>query len=244
MCRHLAYAGVEVRLAEVLTDPPHSLVRQSWAPRAQRHGVVNADGFGVGWYAPDDPVPARHRGAGPIWADPTLPDLARVIRTRAVLAAVRSATPGMAQGPQAAAPFADGAWLFSHNGVIGGWPESVADLAGQLPAAELARLDAASDSALLWALVRDRLRRGEPATTALGDVVTAIAKRADSRLTVLMTDGQRIVGSVLGEPMVTRELHGAVVVASEPWDDDPGWRPLADGSLLTAAPGAVVSTTL
>ncbi len=244
MCRHLAYAGTPVRLAEVLTEPPHSLVRQSWAPRAQRHGVVNADGFGVGWYAPDDPLPARHRGAGPIWADPTLPDLARVIRTRAVLAAVRSATPGTAQGAQAAAPFADGSWLFSHNGVIPGWPESVADLAGALPAADLARLDAASDSALLWALVRHRLRHGEPAATALARVVSAVAERAPARLTVLMVDGQRIVGCVLGEPMVARELDGGVTVASEPWDDDPDWRPLPDSSLLTAAPGGVITTTL
>lgn len=244
MCRHLAYAGVPVRLAQVLTEPPHGLVRQSWAPRAQRHGVVNADGFGVGWYAEGDPVPARHRGAGPIWADPTLPDLARVIRTRAVLAAVRSATPGMAQGTAAAAPFADGAWLFSHNGAIPGWPESVADLAESLDAADLARLDAATDSALLWALVRAQLRRGVPAAAALAEVVPAVAARAPGRLTVLLTDGQQIFGCVLGEPMVARELDGGVAVASEPWDDDPGWRELPDGSLLTAAPGHVTTDAL
>ncbi|PLW72317.1 class II glutamine amidotransferase, partial [Streptomyces sp. DJ] len=51
MCRHLAYLGPAVALREVVTDPPHSLLRQSWAPRRQRHGTVNADGFGVGWYA-------------------------------------------------------------------------------------------------------------------------------------------------------------------------------------------------
>ena len=77
MCRHLAYVGSPIRLGTLLTDPPFGLVRQSWAPRRQQHGVVNADGFGVGWY-PDDPAagtpepargPARHRGAGPVWDD-------------------------------------------------------------------------------------------------------------------------------------------------------------------------------
>jgi glutamine amidotransferase len=47
----------------VLTDPPHGLQAQAWAPRRQRHGVVNADGFGVGWDADGDPVPARYRRA-------------------------------------------------------------------------------------------------------------------------------------------------------------------------------------
>ena len=52
MCRHLAYLGPPASLRSVLIDPPHGLYRQAWAPRRQRHGTVNADGFGVGWYAP------------------------------------------------------------------------------------------------------------------------------------------------------------------------------------------------
>lgn len=51
MCRHLAFLGGEERLGALLVTPEHSLYRQSWAPRRQRHGTVNADGFGVGWYA-------------------------------------------------------------------------------------------------------------------------------------------------------------------------------------------------
>ena len=120
MCRHLAYLGPPATLRSVLIDPPHGLYRQSWAPRRQRHGTMNADGFGIGWYADGDPVPARYRRGIPIWGDPSLPDLARVTRSAAVLAAVRDATPGMAAGEQAAAPFASDQWLFSHNGGAGG----------------------------------------------------------------------------------------------------------------------------
>src|SRR5271170_4210623 len=108
MCRHLAYLGPPSTLAALIQDPPSGLARQAWAPQRQRHGSMNADGFGVGWYADGDPVPARYRQAGPMWADPCFPDLARVIRTRAMLAAVRSATDGTAQGAAAAAPFAAG----------------------------------------------------------------------------------------------------------------------------------------
>ena len=37
MCRHLAYLGAAVTLRSVLTDPPHGLQAQAWAPRRQRH---------------------------------------------------------------------------------------------------------------------------------------------------------------------------------------------------------------
>ena len=83
--------------ASCCSSPPHSLLRQSWAPRDMRGGgTVNADGFGVGWYAEGDPapgaVPARPGRSGPTRRSPTL---ARVVRTGAVLAAVRYATVGM-----------------------------------------------------------------------------------------------------------------------------------------------------
>jgi hypothetical protein len=129
MCRHLAYAGPPASLRSLLIDPPHSLYRQAWAPRLQRHGTVNADGFGVGWYADGDPVPARYRRSAPIWGDLSLPDIARVTRSGAVLAAVRSATQGTALGEAAAAPFGAGPWLFSHNGLLDGWPGAAAAIA-------------------------------------------------------------------------------------------------------------------
>ena len=99
MCRHLAYLGPPATITSLIFAPPAGLARQAWAPRRQRNGTVNADGFGIGRYADGDPVPARYRQAGPIWADPSLADLARVTRTRALLAAVRSATPGTDRGP-------------------------------------------------------------------------------------------------------------------------------------------------
>ena len=160
MCRHLAYVGMPATLRTLLIDPPHGLYRQAWAPRRQRFGTVNADGFGVGWYAPDDPAPARYRRPAPIWGDESFADIARVTRTGALLAAVRCATEGTDLGTAAVAPFASGSWLFSHNGKVEGWPDSVAELAATLPARALLGLEARVDSALLWALVRHRLELG------------------------------------------------------------------------------------
>jgi gamma-glutamyl hercynylcysteine S-oxide hydrolase len=243
MCRHLAYLGPSATLRELIIEPSRGLYRQSWAPRHQRNGTVNADGFGVGWYAAGDQVPARYRRGLPIWADPSFADVARVTRTAAMLAAVRCATPGTADGEAAAAPYAAGQWLFSHNGALGGWPAAAHTLAGELPAADLLGLEARCDSALLWALVQRRL--GLPAGTA-GDPAQALAatvtlldtKRLRGRFNFLLTDGHVIAATAAGDTLCYRRHDGAVVVASEPCDDAPGWEWVPDGCVLTATTDA------
>jgi glutamine amidotransferase len=238
MCRHVAYLGPTVALRSLLIDPPHSLYRQSWAPRLQRHGTVNADGFGVGWYADGDPVPARYRRGGPIWGDPSLADIARVTRSGAVLAAVRSATEGTAVGEQAAAPFGGGHWLFSHNGCLEGWPESAVALGGG--AGPLLSLEAMVDSAFLWALVLGRLRAGASPGAALDQTLSAIgAAGASGRFNFLLTDGKAVAATACGDTLWYRQAGGAVTVASEPDDDDPGWTEVPDRHLLTATAGEV-----
>ncbi|MGC5019104.1 ergothioneine biosynthesis protein EgtC [Micromonospora sp. DT47] len=257
MCRHLAYLGPPVILRTLLFDPPYSLVRQSWAPRDMRGGgTINADGFGVGWY-PADPAPGqrrepgpaaaprsgepvRYRRATPIWSDPTLPQLAAVTSSGAVLAAVRSATVGMPVSEAAAAPFAEGRWLFSHNGVVRGWPDSTVPLAARLPVRDLLTLDAPTDAALLWALVRGRLRAGADPATAVAETTAEVEAAAPgSRLNLLLTDGRTVVATAAGHALSLRATPEAVLVASEPLDDDPGWRSVPDGQLVVATSAGV-----
>ena len=259
MCRHLAYLGPPATLRSLVVDPPHGLHTQAWAPRRQRHGTLNADGFGVGWYAPGDPRPARYRHAGPIWGDESFADLARVTRSAAVLAAVRSASEGTDPGPAAAAPFAAGPWLFSHNGKVHGWPESLAGLAATLPPATLLGLEARVDSALLWALVRQRLAdgggqgadqstgRGAGPAGALAGTIGALAEAGvTGRFNFLLTDGQVIAASAAGDTLWYRPSGPSgpgVVVASEP-DGVPGWTEVPDGSVLLATAQEVTLTPL
>src|SRR3954465_12963661 len=118
MCRHLAWLGQPRSLAELVLDPPSSLLVQSYAPPRQRYGTVNADGWGVGFYVADRRGPVRWRSARPLWADPSFASVAPVLRSGCVLAAVRSATVGMPLEESATAPFTDGRWLLSHNGRV------------------------------------------------------------------------------------------------------------------------------
>ncbi|MFD3581271.1 ergothioneine biosynthesis protein EgtC [Streptomyces sp. NPDC058683] len=237
MCRHLAYLGPEEPLDRLLVEPAHSLYRQSWAPRRQRYGTVNADGFGVGWYAPADPQPARYRRAGPIWADQSFADLARVVRAGALLAAVRDATLAGADAEAAAAPFAAGRWLFSHNGAIPGWPQAMASLVPLLPPVDLLSMEARTDSAFVWALTLHRLRSGTAPGPALAETVLQVAEAAPTaRLNLLLTDGETIAATAWGDSLwYLSEPGQRTVVASEPYDDDPRWREVPDRTLLIAS---------
>ena len=105
MCRHVAWLGPPRTLSSLIHEPEYGLLRQSYAPRLQRHGTVNADGFGMGWYDAARAEPVRYRRAIPIWADANLPALAQVARSNCLLAAVRSATVGMPIEETATAPF-------------------------------------------------------------------------------------------------------------------------------------------
>jgi glutamine amidotransferase len=236
MCRHLARVGDPLSLQALLLDPPCSLLRQSWEPRRQRNGKLNADGFGVGWFSTDRPEPARYRRSVPLWTDASFASLAGVVSSSCVLAAVRSATAGMPQDEAACAPFLlPRGVLLSHNGRV---PREV--LAPLVSSAALAAIGSTVDSAFLAALVAARLDAGEPLVAAVASVVRQVAEQVpDARLNLLATDGTVIVATAYGDTLCWRATADAVVVASEPYDDEPGWNDVPDRSVVVASDGQV-----
>ena len=228
MCRHLAWPGRPRSLASLVLDPPSSLLVQSYAPRRQRYGTVNADGWGVGFWAPGRPVPARWRSAQPLWGAASFASVAPVVSAGCVVAAVRSATVGMPLEESAVAPFTDGRWLLSHNGRV---DRSV------LPAVRDA--ESTVDSALFAALV---FARGPD---ALGGTVTEVAA-ADpgARLNLLAADGTRLLATTWGDTLSVLVTEEGTALASEPWDDDPRWSDVPDRTLIEVTPDGVACVPL
>lgn len=241
MCRHLAYVGRTRSLHDLLYAPPHSLRTQAYAPRMSRNCVLNADGFGTGWYDASRTRPVRYRRAQPMWTDPSFADIADVVRTRCAVAAVRSATVGFPIDESCAQPFTDGQRLFSHNGAITGFPAVEAklrELAGDLAPVPDAR--APVDSALLFAMAAAAWRAGESLGGGLAHVVRTVTPLTAGRYNLLAADGSELAATAWGDSLFVRRLGGAdVVIASEPYDDEPGWEEVPDRSLVTVGPGGV-----
>jgi glutamine amidotransferase len=202
----------------------------------RRGGTINADGFGIGWLDEPAGVARRYRRATPMWSDASLPDLGASVRSNAIVAAVRSATVGMPVTESACAPFVGGATMFSHNGLVVGWPDSIVPLARTLSPSALMTLDAPTDSAFLWALVRERLREGHSAATVLtGVVAEVLALSPRSRLNLLLLHDQEITATTVGHALWVRQGAGDIAVSSEPLNpQEAGWQPVPDLCLVAA----------
>ena len=228
MCRHLAWLGSPRTLSELLIEPAHGLLVQSYAPRRQTHGRMNADGWGVGFFAAGRPEPARWRSSRPIWSDASFASVAPVISSPCVLAAVRSASAGMPADETAAAPFQRGRWLLSHNGVVD------RSVLGPHPAAE-----SVCDSAELAAHLFDF----GPART--GEFVADLGKRdPGARLNLLLTDGSRLLATRWHDTLSVLRTEAGIAVASEPYDDDPRWTDVPDHHLVDIRAGEMTITKL
>jgi glutamine amidotransferase len=210
----------------LVLDPPFGLRVQSYAPRRQKHGLMNADGWGVGFF--DGDAPRRWRSAAPLWGDVSFGSVAPALRSRCVVAAVRSATVGMPIEASATAPFTDGHWLLSHNGVV---DRSV------LPLTSTA--ESVCDSAMLAATI---FALGPEAVGATIAQIGALDPGA--RLNILVANGSRMLATTWGDTLCILRRDDGVVLASEPYDDDPDWEDVPDRHLVEVTGSCVTLTSL
>ncbi|KUI22887.1 class II glutamine amidotransferase [Mycobacterium sp. GA-1285] len=226
MCRHLGWLGEPASVASLILEPANGLLVQSYSPRRQKHGLMNADGWGVGFF--DGQTPRRWRSATPMWADASLASVAPALRSGCIVAAVRSASIGMPIEATAVAPFTDGHWLLSHNGLV--------DRA-VLPMTATA--ESTNDSALLAALIFDR------GLDSLGETVVDVAAAdPNARLNILAGNGSRLLATTWGDTLSVLRRPDGVVLASEPFDDDPGWEEIPDRHLVEVTSSRVQSVAL
>ena len=227
MCRHLGWLGKPRSVASLTLEPPYGLLVQSYSPRRQKHGLMNADGWGIGFFD-DGGVVRRWRSAAPLWGDASFASLAPVLHSGCVVAAVRSASVGMPIEASASAPFSDGQWLLSHNGLV--------DRA-VLPASAVA--ESTSDSALLAAMIFDR------GMDALGETIADVAAAdPNARLNIVAGNGSELRATTWGDTLFALRCDDGVVLASEPFDDDGDWQEIPDRHLVTVTDNRVEMTTL
>ena len=249
VCRMAGYVGPVIRPAEIVSLPAHSLYLQSYQPKEMQSGTVNADGYGAAlWLDDGKPEPALYRTAAPIWADPNQAWMNERLRTRALLAAVRSATPGIGFELHNVQPFARGRVAFTHNGFVTGFHSGARRLiCDSLGVAAYESIRGTSDSEHLFALVLDELDKG----AELKNAVRAALRRLDGicqRLgrtavaTLLLSDGEQLLGCRWSRGLPPATLYvasfaGGMCMASEPLDERARFREVPAQGLALARPG-------
>lgn len=234
MCRLLAYLGSPVSLEALLYQPEHSLIVQSYQPREMLSGVVNADGFGVGWYhSSKDTEPFIYKNTLPIWNDINLPSLSRYVESGCVLGYVRSATSGQALDFSNSQPFQYQRLLFIHNGRINNFRQTLyRPIRNKLSDEVYRSISGTTDSEHIFALLLNGwlANPGKSLEQALHITLLELAELAQTYQTyvlanVVISDGHRLIAARFGTKSPVPSLYWlrddlnfpkSVIIASEP----------------------------
>jgi len=239
MCRHLAYLGPATSARALLVDPPRGLAAQARAPRFV--SLPSPDGFGVGWY--EHGKAHRRRWTSPIWE--TSPEQLAGIRSAAIIASARAATPGGPIEEASTAPFLRDGHLFSLNGYVEGYRSGVRErLLGMVSRTRREGIEGDVDSSVCFALVLDQLDLQVSLREALVNVHRILRRFSPAPLNLLLTDGRRIAATASGHSLWVRHTASSAIVASEPLEDDPAWTPVPDDHVIEVSSGAVSTTAI
>lgn len=157
MCRFVLYQGPPLTLASLVIDPANSIINQSLRAR-ESDDAINGDGFGVAWYVPELSEEAGvFKSFTPAWSNLNLIHLARVTRSRCVMAHVRAATPGLTVSELDCHPFTRGRFSFMHNGDVGGFSHIRRAIQQRLSDRAFASIQGSTDSVHLFALFLDHM---------------------------------------------------------------------------------------
>jgi glutamine amidotransferase len=227
------------------------------------------DGTGLGYFAEDG---SPHVEKQPIAAyeDAEFAREAREVCSQTFVAHIRYASTG-AVLPVNTHPFEQRGRLFAHNGVLQGLPELEQRL-GEYRSLVQGDTDSERFFALVTKEIDGHGGDVAAGLTAAARWVAEslplfalnVVLATHDRLWALRypeTHELHVLERAPGGPRGARHLdhasaagrvrvrcgeladHGAVVIASEPMDEDPGWRPLASGELVSVGPGPRVSST-
>ncbi|WP_255275790.1 class II glutamine amidotransferase [Actinomadura madurae] len=234
MCRlfGMSTGGPRVRAAHWLLDAPRSL-------RAQSHRMQH--GAGLGWFSLGG-EPVRDRAPLAAFENADFDLHARNVPSHTFVSHVRDASVG-GLTVHNCHPFVMNDRLFAHNGVVKG----LETLKSWLTDVERAHISGETDSELVFACVTAEIRRRGDTTAGIVEAVRRIAAEVPVfALNLLVAEAGRLWAlryPESNELWVLSHRRGgasgagdadvpAVVVASEPMDDQPGWRLLEPGELL------------
>jgi predicted glutamine amidotransferase len=261
MCRLFGMSGGRERVHATfwLLEAPDSLAEQSRR---------EPDGTGLGTFDEHGgPVVAKQ--PLPAYADHEFAEEAREVASRTFVAHVRYASTG-AVSPENTHPFEQSGRLFAHNGVIGGVDALEREL-GDAMATVHGETDSERFFALITREIERTGDVSEGIANAAGWVAEHLPVFALNLVLITATElwalrypdvhELHVLERAAGGPSGRRHLDhasargsvrvrsaglahlAAVVLATEPMDEDPGWRQLQPGELLHVDPALEVTAT-
>ena len=210
-----------------------------------QEAVLNADGFGLGWYI-NDIQTATYRNIQPIWSDLNLESLSGSLTSPLWMGNVRSATPGQATTLANTQPFTHESIMYIHNGYISHFNPELRTRFHQYLKPEIqATVHGDTDSEYLFAMVRQQLTANNSnlkvcIIDALTELIPLIAEET-ALLNMVIGDGQTIYATrhalngqcpSLYYTTEDKTYPDAALVASECLTDPADWQEVPEHNLL------------
>ncbi|KAL6709217.1 glutamine amidotransferase subunit [Coniothyrium glycines] len=182
MCRFMVYKGKdEILLSELILNPSHSILTQSFDSRLRldRRRPHNGDGFGIGYYTSPSlgPEPCVFTSTIPAWNCINLSRIASKTTSSLIFAHVRATTEGNLSDSNCH-PFTYRSLMFMHNGGIGCFKAIKRRLALSLGEQWFTLVQGSTDSEWAFALFLDCLDKAgvnpakpPPGTVGFGHAV-------------------------------------------------------------------------
>jgi len=257
MCRILGYLGSPIQIDQLLYKPEHSLVVQAYQPQEMASALMNADGFGVGWYHPQKATPPyTYKQTMPIWGDINLPQISRYVEAGCLLGCVRSATPGLAVDLSNCQPFTSEGLslshplLFTHNGYIKDFRKTLyRPLRHTLTEDVYLHIQGTTDSEHMFALILHQLYTqpdlslAQAVKNALNQLTEMAKAEGDIYFcaNIIVSDGQQLVATRFASCYPAPSLYwlrddpsypNAVLIASEPLFEG-NWNRFPEQSMIS-----------
>ncbi|MCP4317700.1 MAG: class II glutamine amidotransferase [Hyphomicrobiales bacterium] len=260
MCRLYGFRATEPTRVECsLVHAQNALMAQS---RKDREGLTHGHGWGVAEHP--DGVPFVEKQAWAAYHGEHFAKTASKVYARTVIAHVRRATVGQ-PSLENTHPFVHGVWIFAHNGTVPQFEQVRVPLLEALDPLHRSEIRGTTDSEHVFRYLLTLWQRHPelPLIDTLGNCIRKIialcrevAPGSDPSLNILVTDGDRFVGSCLGRTLwylerdgiVTCEIcrkshvhhdakraYRAVEVASEPITGE-NWKRVPNGTVFSVDP--------
>jgi predicted glutamine amidotransferase len=218
--------------------------REPWAvapafESLKKLSVVHKDGWGVVRF--DDATTAHHRDICPFHASEEFHALTKNLRSKNLLAHIREASVGGAH-PDNTHPFANGRWVFCHNGTVRGYDTHPGPLDALISEKWKAQIKGQTDSERCFYLFLTHLEGAtslDAVCAALGRTLREVAAlypgpaEKPTALNLLVTDGTITVVTRHKKGLYRVERDGLQMIASEPVVDGEPWSEVPEDHLLT-----------
>lgn len=218
--------------------------REPWAvapafEQLKQLSKVHKDGWGVVQF--DDDCATHHRDICAAHASESFHALTRSLRSKNLLCHLREASVGGAH-PDNTHPFANGRWVFCHNGTVRGFDESPNALEDLIDPRWRPCIKGQTDSERCFYLFLTHLK----GATDLDSVCFALMRtlrevstlypgthEKPTALNLLVTDGSITAVTRHKKSLFHAEREGLHMIASEPVVEGEPWREIPDDHLLS-----------